>query len=52
MAGFSSNPLDFCKKCPDQPIVALKNIEEIKSIFGKEEPLIFYYPTVPNAKRD
>lgn len=33
-------------------MIGLENINEIKSNFGKNETLFFYYPTIPNPKRD
>ena len=52
MAGHSSNPHDFLKKHPQEPAIALKNIEDLKTCFSPDSSLLFYYPTVPSKKRD
>lgn len=52
MSGFSSDPMNFVRKYPQLPTSAFKSLDEIKKTYSQSEPLIFYYPTVPNRTRD
>jgi len=52
MAGYKSDPAAFIRKYPHHPAVAINNLDELKLIFNKNEPLAFYYPAVPSKLRD
>lgn len=52
MPGFESDPSTFIESYPQTPAITIKSLDELKSVYGKEEAIAFYYPAVPSKQRD